>query len=45
VVTYNKHRWWCKGLLKCLDAGAKVKVLKKNHGILSLHKKGHKKYN
>jgi len=29
-------------LLKCLDAGAKVKVMEKIHGILSLHKKGHK---
>jgi len=34
LVTYNKHRWWCKELLKCLDAGAKVKVVEKIHGIL-----------
>jgi len=26
-------------LLKCIDVGAKVKVMEKNHGILSLHKK------
>jgi len=25
-------------LLKCLDAGAKVKVMEKIHGKLSLHK-------
>jgi len=37
----------CKGLLKCLDAGVNVKIMKKMHGIypLSLHKKRHKIYN
>jgi len=35
----------CKELLKCLKAGAKVKVMTKIPGILSLHKKAIRNYN